>query len=382
MNLRYTLPDREGEALCPARENIVYQCPYDLDTAASPTDTFGGDEKQLFVLAGGDVRERLALADIEEILCVPQIDSGILVAKEAGETGSLCRFTMRHIGAAYSHVWPGGLCLLQGEDREVVSTEKEKTAPVAGGCCRGPASVPAVTEREGLRRFWDLSKTYIGPLALITLFMIGISGLTIGQQFIQRNFIDTVLVPAEGSAAAVGGFFAIMLGFAADPTLSIVRTLWSNSLGTRISRDLRARSSGKINTLSLSFIDSRQAGGTDEPGGGGFRQGPPIHGGSLRQHVHPAVHHGGALIVMLAMDWKLALLTVVFMPAAAILGRLFHRKEMRMWRQQWRFNDKSQQPAAGMSFPDPGGEILRPGRAGSRPFPAVYPAADGVAAPQ
>lgn len=43
---------------------------------------------------------------------------------------------------------------------------------------------------------------------------------------------------------------------------------------------------------------------------------------------------------MLIMDWKIALLTIAFMPLAALLIRLFHRKEMRMWRQQWRFNDK------------------------------------------
>lgn len=47
-----------------------------------------------------------------------------------------------------------------------------------------------------------------------------------------------------------------------------------------------------------------------------------------------------AIVVMLIMDWKIALLTIAFMPLAALLIRLFHRKEMRMWRQQWRFNDK------------------------------------------
>lgn len=48
----------------------------------------------------------------------------------------------------------------------------------------------------------------------------------------------------------------------------------------------------------------------------------------------------GAMIVMLLMDWKLALLAIAFMPAAVLLVRAFHRKEKRLWRQQWRFNDK------------------------------------------
>ena len=37
----------------------------------------------------------------------------------------------------------------------------------------------------------------------------------------------------------------------------------------------------------------------------------------------------GAIIVMLVMDWRLALLAVAFMPAAAILVRLFRKWEKR-----------------------------------------------------
>lgn len=43
-------------------------------------------------------------------------------------------------------------------------------------------------------------------------------------------------------------------------TLNISNTLWSNHLGTRVSRDLRARVFDKINQLSLSFLNIRQAG--------------------------------------------------------------------------------------------------------------------------
>ena len=56
-------------------------------------------------------------------------------------------------------------------------------------------------------------------------------------------------------------FFGIMLALTlAGITLNITNTLWSNHLGTRVSRDLRARVFDKINQLSCRFLNVRQAG--------------------------------------------------------------------------------------------------------------------------
>lgn len=181
----------------------------------------------------------------------------------------------------------------------------------------------------------------MAPLLCITLFMLVISAITIGQQYIQRYFVDDILVPAQGTLGAVLGFFGIMLGFMLlTLTLTVVRNLWSNSLGTRISRDLRARVFHKINSLSLSFMDSRQA--------GELMNRVVEDSAKVRQFMEEVFADMftqsftilGAMIVMLLMDWKLALLAIAFMPAAVLLVRAFHRKEKRLWRQQWRFNDK------------------------------------------
>ena len=48
----------------------------------------------------------------------------------------------------------------------------------------------------------------------------------------------------------------------------------------------------------------------------------------------------GAIAMMLSINWKLTLLTLAFVPLALLLVRLFRSKERRLWRQQWRFNDK------------------------------------------
>lgn len=50
----------------------------------------------------------------------------------------------------------------------------------------------------------------------------------------------------------------------------------------------------------------------------------------------------GLLIVgtMLSINWRLALVVLLFLPLAAVLVRLFHKREHRLWRQSWRQNDK------------------------------------------
>lgn len=118
------------------------------------------------------------------------------------------------------------------------------------------------------------------------------------------------------------------------------KTLWSNSLGTRMARDLRYRVFHKINALSMSFLGSRET--------GELMNRVVEDSARIREFMEQAFADMftqlfiiiGALIMMLAINWKLALLTLAFVPLALLLVRLFRNKERRLWRQQWRFNDK------------------------------------------
>lgn len=345
MNLHFTLPDKEQALLNPLiqGEKIRYCVPYDLDKQGN----FAADgwavvtDDHLYVLLDGRILDSVSLHETDGITCTPQIDSGLVAARAGGEERFLYRFSMRHM-VRNSYIARAADALCRGDGREVVSREKEKYCLRCGRVLPGTNQCPRCDGRgRGIKRFLDLCKGYILPLLCVTLFMVIISAITIGQQFIQRNFIDNVLVPAKGSLGSVLTFFGIMLGFLLlSLALSVARTLWSNSLGTRISRDLRARVFSKINSLSLSFLDSRQA--------GELMNRTVEDSAKVRQFMEEVFANMvtqiftilGAILVMLVMDWRLALLAVAFMPAAAILVRLFRKKERRMWRQQWRFTDK------------------------------------------
>lgn len=344
MNLRYTLPDRE-QALCHAalqKEKIIYCVPYDLtlDGHYCADGYVVITKKHLLLLAEGQIKESIALGPGWEIRASSQIDNGLLVGRHDGQEYPLCRFSMRHM-VRQSYVARGADAFCRGEQFEVSSKEREKSCPRCGRALRGTHFCPRCDGRgKGMRRFAELGKSYMGSFLLIVLCMLVISAAAIAQQFVQRDFIDRVLIPAKGTWATVLGYFVILLIFLLLSLLYVVRNIWSNSLGTRISRDMRSRVFAKINSLSLSFMDSRQA--------GELMNRVVEDSDKIRQFMQEVFSNMltnlltmiAAIVIMLIMDWKIALLTIAFMPLAALLIRLFHRKEMRMWRQQWRFNDK------------------------------------------
>ena len=345
MNLRYTLPDKEAAALAPHLngQTIEYCVPFDLDRDG----TMGTNgwivvtHTHLFRLQDGEFQESVLLADTDEILCITAIDSGMLAAKVGEADTFLCRFSMRHI-VRQSYVARGATLFCRGETRLLESPERERYCPKCGGVLPGVDRCPHCDGgSRTLRRLWDLCSSYVLPLICLTLFMAATSGITLGRQYVQRIFIDDVLVPAKGGAQEIFVFFLLMLVlFLVSLTCGLSRTILSNRLGTRISRDLRRRVFQKINLLSLSFVDKRQT--------GELMNRVMDDTGQVRQFMEEVFAGmftqlftmSGAIVIMLMMNWKLALVTVAFLPLAALLVRLFHKQEMRLWRQQWRFNDQ------------------------------------------
>ncbi len=345
MNLHYTLPEHEQSVVKPRllSEKIEYCVPYDL-TAEGNFCTDGWivvTRTRLLCLQNGQIAADTALDTCDEILCISNIDSGNLAAKSGGEDTLLCRFSMRHM-VRISYVARGATLFCREEQRILESPEKERYCPKCGAVLPGTVSCPRCNGGgRTFRRLWDLCHRYVLPLLCLTLFIAVTSAIALGQQFIQRDFIDNVLVPAKGRLQEVLTFFALMIGmFVVALVCRISRTVLSNRLGTRISRDLRQRVFEKINLLSLSFVDKRQAGElmnrvVDDTGQ--VRQFmEEVFAGMFNQ----LFTMGGAIVIMFVMNPMLALITVAFLPLAAVLVRTFHKREMRLWRQQWRYNDQ------------------------------------------
>ena len=83
MNLRFTLPEREGalfSALCRG-EKLIYCVPFDLhdDGSYCADGWIAVTKDRLLVMTDGDVTADLALTKTDEILCIAQVDNGCLL---------------------------------------------------------------------------------------------------------------------------------------------------------------------------------------------------------------------------------------------------------------------------------------------------------------
>ncbi len=345
MNIRYTLPDRE-QALLSERAGtaeLCYCAPFDLtEDGQFCTDGWVAvTHAALYVLQGGRLEREVPLQSGTEILCSSQVDSGILLSKAGEDERFLCRFSMRHM-VRLSYVARGATLLCKGDNTPVESREQEKLCPKCGRVLPGTSQCPKCdSNKTAFTRFWDLCRPYALPLSIITVLMSVSAAIAVIQQAVQKDFIDDTLAPATGTAGDVWRFFAVMLVFTMLTIgINLFNYFWSNRLGTRMSQDLRGRVFRKLNELSMSYLHERQAGELMNrvmEDTSRIREFMEQVFASMSTQVITML---AAAVMMFVIDWKIALLTVMFAPLAMLMVRVFHKTERRLFRQQWRTDDR------------------------------------------
>lgn len=348
MNLHYTLPEALiGAAHLEAEESIAYCVPYDLDEAGG----FGPPEYKAGYLAV--TRRRLLLFDKERLLreiplsacedikCEPQVGCGLLTVQMDGKWQFVCRFSMRHVSRV-AYVARGAKVFMKGGSHLVESLEQEKVCSKCGRALPGTRECPHCDGKgTTFRKFLRLCKPYWVQLLLISIFMVATAFLSLLGPEVQKRFIDGVLTPKTGTAGDVLGFIGAMLLITAlTIATTVIRSWWCTSLGARISMDLRAKLYEKVQALSLTFLHGRKPGDlmnritwdTSE-----IRQFMQDTFGNMLSTLITML---GALIYMFAANWKLALLSLVFLPIVMLLSFLWRKKIHRMFRNQRHKSDK------------------------------------------
>ena len=214
MKLQYALPVWAETLPGIVPEEVRYCVHYDLTAEGRflRDGYLAVTRERLFVLEGGRILRDIPLRQGTEIVCSPQVDSGLLLSRQDGEERFLCRFTMRHM-VRISYVAKGATQFAAGIDRQVESRERELHCERCGRVLPGASLCPKCDGGRslGLRHYWDLCSRYTLPLLLLTLLTGVVAVINVGIQFIQRDFIDNVLRPASGTLEDVARFFGIML---------------------------------------------------------------------------------------------------------------------------------------------------------------------------
>lgn len=343
MNLLFTLPEETRRILPLSPEDeIWYAIPYDL----TPDGTYLTDsyiivtKRNIIITKVHELLRTVTLSDCTEIIFEPQNGCGLLTAHIKGHYEILARCSMKHF-IRFSYVARGADMLIRKQYYKIESLEAETACPKCGRPLPSTSRCPHCQgNASSWKRFWELCRKYTVRLLLASLFMLVVSAANIMGPKIQQTFIDESLMSGTGTLAQVGQFVLIMLGIT---VLLIIMTILKNwyctSLGARMAMDIRKRLFSHLQTLSLTYIQSRKPGDLMNRityDSIQIRRFMEMHFGNLCSILLTMIF---SMVYMFLIDWKLTLLSLVFLPISLLLSTLRRKNMRRRFRQQRRKSD-------------------------------------------
>jgi ATP-binding cassette subfamily B protein len=182
----------------------------------------------------------------------------------------------------------------------------------AGGAGKPPELMDPNRERDG-RRILALFTPYRFRLATVLVLIMLSAGASLVNPFLIRSALDTGLFRHDGTVLTetVLGMIAIALFSGAT---SVWQTYMSNAVGQRVMHDLRAAVYKKLQRMSLAFFTRTRTGEVQSRIAndiGGLESVLTTTATTIAQNVTTVI---AALVAMLLLDWRLALLSLAFVP--------------------------------------------------------------------
>ncbi len=342
MKLLFDLPERYKKHL-DGYEQIEYCAPYDIgaDGKAVSDGFVAVTDRRIFAFNSSDEPIVFAFSEIEGVKYQSFIGCGAFSVIKDGRYIRIASFSMRHT-LRFSYIVKGAKLLLRGSKEKIESHEKETVCLKCGHPLVGSNTCP-VCDRKSvtLRRFMQLCAPYILQLILISCVMVAVTVCTLYTQALQQDFIDNTLRnPSVAKMNEVVIFVVMMLALT---VFNVVATIYKNllcvRLGAKMSMNLRSRVFAKIQQLSMTFINRRRPGElmnrvtNDTSAIREFMEGAF---GNLMSNLITMV---GAAGLMFIINWKLTLISIVFIPACIVVTKMFNRKMHRLFRNQSIKND-------------------------------------------
>ncbi|NJP65641.1 ABC transporter ATP-binding protein [Streptomyces spiramenti] len=184
-----------------------------------------------------------------------------------------------------------------------------------------------------LRRIVALFRPYRGRLAVVGALVAASSVVAVATPFLLREIIDTALPEAR-----TGLLGLLALGMIAAAVLSsvfgVLQTLISTRVGQRVMHDLRTRVYSRLQEMPLAFFTRTRTGEVQSRIAndiGGMQATVTSTATSLVSNVTAVV---ATVVAMLALDWRLTLVSLALLPVFAAIARRVGRERRRITTQR------------------------------------------------
>lgn len=344
MELNMKLPFFLKEKIPLEEGGIKYCSPFDIDGSGMLFDKgyLAVTDHKIHIFENHK-HETIDISDVEKIKCEAMVGQGCLVVKRysKGYEELIVRFSMKHV-SRIAYITRGVTNIRDGVEKMVVSRETEGTCPICGRPMRGKRTCPSCDRGSGtLMKFISLCAAYKTSLIIIAFLMFGISAVALIKPKIQQVFIDDYLMTGKGTVKTIIVFVTVMIALTVINILFETVKYWlCNKVGTGVSKDIREKLYLKIQQVSMSFITNRRPGvimnrmTRDTKEISGFME--EAFSGMLTCIINMVF----AIIVMLGIDVKLTIVSVIFMPVSLGISMAFYKNIHRRFHTQWVHSDR------------------------------------------
>jgi ATP-binding cassette subfamily B protein len=187
----------------------------------------------------------------------------------------------------------------------------------------------AQTKRR-LRALYRLARPYKVQTALAVLSLLGATAVALAPPYLVGRTVDEV---KRGQTSTLGWF---VLAFVTAGVLGIVfsyaQTFWTGWTGERMLADLRNLLFRHLQRLSLGFYERNRAGVIISRLTNDVEALDQLVTDGVTSLVQNTLLLVGTAVILFVLDWRLALATLLVMPAMAFATALFRKRSARAYR--------------------------------------------------
>jgi ATP-binding cassette subfamily B protein len=220
----------------------------------------------------------------------------------------------------------------------LASTHANRDTP-GRGRGRGPATVTAAEKAQAhevsLRRIGRLFRPYRWQLTIVTAIIVASSLVGLASPFLLRAVIDTAL--PERNVRLLAWLVIGMVAVAAiTSAFGVIQTWISTKVGQHVMHELRTSVFTHLQRQSIAFFTRTRTGEVQsriQNDIGGMESVVTSTATSIASNLTTAV---ATAVAMVALSWRLSLISLVIMPPAIILTRKVARMRRAITTQQQR----------------------------------------------
>jgi ATP-binding cassette, subfamily B, bacterial len=216
------------------------------------------------------------------------------------------------------------------------TADRQNGGPGRGRGARTVTAAEKTQAREvSLRRIGQLFKPYTWQLVIVTAIIVASSVVSVASPFLLRAVIDTAL--PDRNLRLLILLVAGMVGIAAvTSAFGVIQTWIATSVGQHVMHGLRTSVFGHLQRQSIAFFTRTRTGEVQSRitnDIGGMESVVTSTATSVAANLTTAV---ATAVAMVALSWKLSLISLVVMPPAIYLSRRVARMRRAITTEQQR----------------------------------------------